>query len=116
MTALPDGGLLVGGPGTVTLFAHDGGAWRQVDVADVKPNTIPTLDVVDDGRWVVVGRTPKVFVFAVKPTGLVLVQASVQHKGGMLVQEGRAFLYGDGRGSYEYDEVLNLREVYDALC
>jgi hypothetical protein len=73
------------------------------------------LDVVDDGRWLVVGRTPKVFVFAVKKTALVLVQVSMQHEGGMLVQDGRAFLYGDGRDVYAYDEVLNLREVYDAL-
>ncbi len=115
IAALPDGGVVVGGPGTVTLFADDGGAWRAVDTADVAPNLIPSLDVVDDGRWLVVGRTPKVFVFAVKKTALVLVQASLQHKGGVLVQDGRAFLYGDDRNSYEYDEILNLREVYDAL-
>jgi hypothetical protein len=113
--ALPDGGMLVGGPGTVTLFVRDGEAWRPVDTVDVTPNLVPVLDVIDDGRWLVVGRTPKVFVFAVKKTALVLVQVSMQHEGGMLVQDGRAFLYGDGRDVYAYDEVMNLREVYDAL-
>jgi hypothetical protein len=112
---MPDGRVLVGGTATVTLLQRDGGTWRTVDVADVTPNIIPVFDVVDDGRWLVVGRTPKVFLFALKPRGFVLVQATIQHKGGVDVVDGRAFLYGDGRDAYEYDEILNLREVYHAL-
>jgi hypothetical protein len=108
--------LVVAVEKAVLYLARADGGWRLLDEISVKPNLLPMLRLFDDGHWLRVGNTPRVFVFACKPDGLRLVHNSLQHEGGILVVDGRGFLYGDGRGVYELDEILNARAIYDALA
>lgn len=89
--------------------------WRVIESVSAAPNEVPSLDVLAGGRWLLVGRSPKLFLYAVRDAKLQLVKVYVQSRGGITVHGGRAYLYGDGRGSYDYDEIMNLEEAYAAL-
>ena len=73
------------------------------------------LQVFDEGRWFSSYAGSRIWFYAVFPGRLQLVQSWVQTKGGIKLHLGRAYLYGNGRGSNELDEILNLREVHEEL-
>lgn len=98
--------------GEVRLVGLDG-TWRVLDSVGIAPVQVPIVDVLGGGRWVLVGRDPKVRLFAVVGDTLRLVQSWVQTQGGMVSIAGRPFLYA--KGQLDKDEVLNLDEVYETL-
>lgn len=99
--------------GTVALMRTTETPWRELDEASVQPISIPLVDTVDSGRWLVVGRSPKSHLFAVLEEQLLPVQSWVQTEGGVSAIDGRAFLYTAGNTTRE--ELLNLTEVHRAL-
>lgn len=96
----------------VLLVGLDG-TWRVLDGVRVAPIQVPIVDVLGGGRWVLVGRDPKILLFAVVGDMLRLVQSWTQTDGGMVARDGRPFLYA--KGQLDMDEVLNLDEVYPTI-
>ncbi|MFO0599431.1 MAG: hypothetical protein U0228_29255 [Myxococcaceae bacterium] len=90
------------------------GAWRKLDSLDVAPVDIPVIDLVDGGRWVIVGRSPRSRLVAVIGDRLREVQSWAQTEGGVTAVSGRAFLYASG--SVVREEILNLAEVHQTLA
>ncbi|MEW6433994.1 MAG: Imm21 family immunity protein [Myxococcota bacterium] len=97
----------------VMLIGLDG-TWRVLDGVRVAPIQVPMIDVLGGGRWVLVGRDPKIHLFAIVGDMLRLVQTWVQTQGGMVARDGRPFLYA--KGQLDMDEVLNLDEVYPTIA
>lgn len=84
--------------------------WKSLDDVSVAPVSIPEVDVLAGGKWVLVGRSPRIRLFAVIRDRLRLIQSWNQVEGGMLVADGRPFL--STAGAHDYQEVLNLDEVH----
>lgn len=99
--------------GAIRLLDTSTTFWKELDAVSVKPISIPLVDAVDDGRWIVVGRSPKIHLFAVHQDALIAMQSWVQVEGGVSVVDGRAFLYT--AGNLVREEVLNLRAVHGTL-
>lgn len=99
--------------GAIRLLDTSTAFWKELDAVSVKPISIPLVDAVDDGRWIVVGRSPKIHLFAVHQDALIAMQSWVQVEGGVSVVDGRAFLYT--AGNLVREEVLNLRAVHGTL-
>jgi hypothetical protein len=99
--------------GAIRLLDTSTTPWKELDAVSVKPISIPLVDAVDEGRWIVVGRSPKIHLFAVRDRSLVPVQSWLQVEGGVSIVDGRAFLYT--AGSLVREELLNLRAVHGAL-
>ncbi|MFT3713517.1 MAG: hypothetical protein QM817_38160 [Archangium sp.] len=113
VTPLSASRAVIAQEGAIRLLDTSTAFWKELDAVSVKPISIPLVDAVDDGRWIVVGRSPKIHLFAVHKDALVPMQSWVQVEGGVSVVDGRAFLYT--AGNLVREEVLNLRAVHGAL-
>ena len=96
----------------VQLLALEGETWRSLESVSVAPIAIPMVDVLGGGRWVLVGRTPRIRLFAVIRDRLRVVQSWGTAEG-MVAANGRPFL--PAPGTPDFLEVLDLDEVYAAL-
>lgn len=94
------------------LLATDGDPWRSLESISVAPVAIPMVDVLAGGRWVLVGKVPRVRLFAVIRDRLRVVQSWGPAEG-MIVADGRPFL--PAPGTPDFLEVLDLVEVHAAL-
>lgn len=97
----------------IHVISTEGAIWKRLDSVSVAPVDIPLVDAVDGGNWVVVGRTPKIRLFAVVNDKLLEVQSWAPTEGGVTAVAGRAFLYAPG--SVVREEILNLAEVHQTL-
>lgn len=97
----------------IHLINTETSPWKRVDSVSVAPVDIPLVDGVDGGRWVVVGRTPRIRLVAVLNDKLLEVQSWAPTEGGVTAVAGRAFLYAPG--SVVREEILNLAEVHQTL-
>jgi len=97
----------------IHLINTETSPWKRVDSVSVAPVDIPLVDGVDGGRWVVVGRTPRIRLVAVINDKLLEVQSWAPTEGGVTAVAGRAFLYAPG--SVVREEILNLAEVHQTL-
>jgi hypothetical protein len=97
----------------VVLLDVSGETWKVLDPVSVAPVSIPMIDVLGGGRWVLVGRTPKIRLFIVVRDRLRVVQGWNQAEGGIAVHDGRPFLFK--AGTHDFEEILNLDEVYAQL-
>lgn len=113
VTPIDSSRAVISEDGTVALMRTTQTPWVELDEASVKPISIPLVDAVDGGRWLVVGRSPKIHLFAVYDEQLLPVQSWVQTEGGVSAVDGRAFLYTAGNTTRE--ELLNLTEVHRTL-
>lgn len=100
--------------GVVHLVDLTTSPWTKLQSLSVKPITLPLVDAAREGRWVVVGRSPKIHLFALVKDRLQLVQSWVRTEGGATALGGRLFTYT--AGSTERLELKNLDEVYATLA
>lgn len=97
----------------VHLVNTTGKTWKTLESVSTLPTELPQVDVLGGGKWVLVGRDPKILLFAVLKDSLRLVQSWTQLEGGLAAHDGRPFLYA--KGELDRDEILNLDEVYESL-
>lgn len=104
--------LVIAQSNRLQLLALDGDTWRSLESVSVAPVAIPMVDVLGNGRWVLVGKVPRIRLFAVIRDRLRVVQSWGPAEG-MVAADGRPFL--PAPGTPDFLEVLDLDQVYAAL-
>jgi hypothetical protein len=104
--------LVLASEENVHLLSPKGAGYQLVRSISVKPISLPSLDAFGGGRWLLVGRTPQLFLFALVNGDLLLVETFVQHERGIAVYNGVPFIYPSGTG---LEEILDLDAVYATL-